>query len=236
MKEQIYTIPLNDALAEDSECLMCSLEKKLEDDAISYFLGPAMMEDDVRKITNEKGFCRRHYHLMLDKGGRLSLALMIDTHLEEVREKLGKKSKKPHSSFLSKKAALNSINEMVNAIEQIQSSCAVCDKLARQLKQAYSNFIYLWDTEAEFRKKFLNSKGLCLPHMAELLRIAPNELGGKKLDSFVGDIYDLQNAQLERLNGEVNWFTKKYDYRNQDEPWGTAQDSLPRAVTKLSKY
>ena len=236
MKEQIYTIPLNDALSKDSECLMCALEEKLEDDAISYFLGPAMMEDDVRKVTNEKGFCRRHYHLMLDKGNRLSLALMIDTHLEKLRKVLAKRSKKPHSTFLSKKAALNSINDMIKAISDIESSCAICDKLSNQMRHAIDNFIYLWDTESEFRKRFLNSKGLCLSHMSDCLQAAPLAMGGKKLDLFVSDIYDIQTAQFERLNGEVNWFTKKYDYRNQDEPWGTAQDSLPRAVTKLSKF
>ena len=64
MKEHIYTIPLTDALGEGSECLLCSIEKKCDDDAVSYFTGAAMMEPDVRCETNEKGFCQKYRNQM----------------------------------------------------------------------------------------------------------------------------------------------------------------------------
>ena len=38
---------------------------------------------------------------------------------------------------------------------------------------------------------------------------------------------------LRRVNQEVNWFTQKFDYLNQDKPWGTSRDAVERAITKL---
>ena len=36
MKEKIYTVPVNDAFALDSECPICSMFEKLENDAVEY--------------------------------------------------------------------------------------------------------------------------------------------------------------------------------------------------------
>ena len=51
MKEHIYTIALTDSLAESCSCAMCTLEKKLEQEAVNYFLGPSLMEPDSRTLT-----------------------------------------------------------------------------------------------------------------------------------------------------------------------------------------
>ena len=51
MKEKIYTVPVNDAFALDSECPICSMFEKLENDAVEYAMGPSYMEDDIREKT-----------------------------------------------------------------------------------------------------------------------------------------------------------------------------------------
>ena len=38
---------------------------------------------------------------------------------------------------------------------------------------------------------------------------------------------------FERLEGEIEWFTKKFDYRNSDKPWGNSRDAVKRSVNKL---
>ena len=43
MKEQIYTIPVNEAFDTPCECPLCVLEKRLEDEAVEYALGAAMI-------------------------------------------------------------------------------------------------------------------------------------------------------------------------------------------------
>ena len=56
MKEQIYTIPVNEVYDTDCECPLCELEKKLEKETLDYTLGAAMMEPEFRMESNEKGF------------------------------------------------------------------------------------------------------------------------------------------------------------------------------------
>lgn len=56
MKEQIYTIPVNEVYDTDCECPLCELEKKLEKETLDYALGAAMMEPEFRMESNEKGF------------------------------------------------------------------------------------------------------------------------------------------------------------------------------------
>ena len=55
MKEQIYTIPVNEVYDTDCECPLCELEKKLEKETLDYALGAAMMEPEFRMESNEKG-------------------------------------------------------------------------------------------------------------------------------------------------------------------------------------
>ena len=32
---------------------------------------------------------------------------------------------------------------------------------------------------------------------------------------------------------DVEWFTLKFDYRNQSKPWGNSKDAVPRAIALL---
>jgi hypothetical protein len=41
---------------------------------------------------------------------------------------------------------------------------------------------------------------------------------------------------MERIQKEVNWFTKKFDYRNNDAPWGDSRDALPRTIQKIAGF
>ena len=100
MKERIYTIPVSEAFREDCECPMCILEKRLEDDALKYTLGPSMMEPDSRIETNKKGFCNLHFTKLYNtQENRLPLGLVIDTHLMEQNEILRKMYEKEESNL-----------------------------------------------------------------------------------------------------------------------------------------
>ncbi len=233
MKERIYSIPLTDALNEDCDCIMCRVAKNMESENIDYFLGPSMMEPECRMVTNNRGFCQKHLAALYERGNRLSLALMLDTHIEEVRGRIKRKTKHFKLGGVASGGARKSIEKITDELGKIVSSCAVCDKLNKEIEAAAGNLVYLWDQESEFRSKFARSKGLCMPHMKMVLDASPDELSGKKLEEFVRELCNLQSSRLDELNEDVHWFTQKYDYRNQDAPWGNAKDALPRAVKKL---
>ena len=39
---------------------------------------------------------------------------------------------------------------------------------------------------------------------------------------------------MQRIEAEVEWFTKKFDYRNKDADWGNSKDAIPRSIEKLT--
>ena len=90
--EQIYTIPVNEAFescqANGCDCPLCRLYDMLEKKEVDMSLGSSMMEPSIRMEMNEKGFCRDHFSKMLEKNNRLSLALILESHLPEVKGKL----------------------------------------------------------------------------------------------------------------------------------------------------
>ena len=89
MKETIATIPLMNAFHADDECPFCYLEREAEQHAISFILGSAYMEDDIRAKTDATGFCRHHFKMMYDYGNRLGNALILSTHLKKLNQELG---------------------------------------------------------------------------------------------------------------------------------------------------
>ena len=82
--EKIYTIPVNDAFNVQDGCPFCRMYKTLEDNELDIILGASMMEPDIRIETNKLGFCREHYEKMFGMKNRLSLALMLESHLDEL--------------------------------------------------------------------------------------------------------------------------------------------------------
>ena len=90
MKESIHTIPLTDAFKAEDECPFCYLEREAEQHAVSFILGSAYMEDDIRAKTDATGFCRHHYKMMYDYGNRLGSAWILSTHLKKINEELHK--------------------------------------------------------------------------------------------------------------------------------------------------
>ena len=233
MKEKIYTIPLNEAFQEGGECPFCTLEKKLETEQVSYSLGASMMEPDARMLSNEKGYCRRHFDMMSRETKALSLGLVLDTHLNQLIAAI-EKEKEHHEAKggLLKK----DISPLEAILEKNEQSCLICDKLHDTMEKFAQVLWYLYKRQPEFREKVLASSGFCLPHFRLLLACAHKELSGKELKEAKQEIIDLELSHLKRINEEVNWFTKKFDYRYQDEPWKNSKDAPARAMEKLAKF
>lgn len=236
MKEKIYTIPLTEAYEEDCECPFCKLERQLEQEAVEYALGASMMEPDSRVNSNEKGFCRRHYSQMLQQQGKmLSLALVLDTHLASVIGKMEEiAQKKSSGGFLKKGQAKH--EELAQLLDDAEASCVICEKIDSALEKFACTFWELYHKEKEFHAKVNESRGFCLPHFSLLLRTAEKELRGAALEQLTEELTGVEIENLKRVNEDVNWFTKKFDYRYQDAPWKNAKDAPPRTAAKLAKF
>ncbi|MBE7027643.1 MAG: ABC transporter substrate-binding protein [Ruminococcaceae bacterium] len=233
MREKIYTIPLSEAYETPSECPFCLLEERLEKEAVEYALGASMMEPDSRIISNEKGYCRRHFKMMLSGQEALSLALVLDTHLGEsvkkIKDALGNQKR---GKMLKK----GKEDELLSVVSSINNSCVICEKITGTLDKFSEVFWFLYKTESDFREKVLKSQGFCLQHFYQVMSKIGSEFSGKAKEKARTEICELEIANLERINEEVNWFTKKFDYRFTNEPWKNSKDSPQRAILKLSKF
>lgn len=234
MKEKIYTIPVTEAFGEVCECPMCTLEGKLENEAIDYYLGPSLMEPVHRVETNDKGFCRRHFEQLYNRQeNKLGLGLIIDTHLQEQNAWM----KDLASRYSSKKPQAGRLVErLIAELACLEKKCAVCSWLDFTMDRYIDVILYLWFQEEEFRSKFNSGKGFCLRHFRQLLEGVKKYLGTREAGVFVPNLLELQLRNMERVQQEVNWFTRKFDYRNKDAPWGNSKDALQRSIQKIVGY
>ncbi|MBR1442469.1 MAG: hypothetical protein IJ583_02925 [Firmicutes bacterium] len=235
MKEQIYSIPVTDGFREGGECPFCNMYKKLESDAVDYMLGPSYMEDDIRMDTNKTGFCKDHYKKMYDKQNRLGLALMLHTHIGEINGQLEKMMKEPikaeKKGFFSKNTEKNKISSY---LDNITDSCYICNRIDVTFERYFDTFFYLWKNKKEIREFVKESKGFCLEHFSKLADLGAKKLKGSEYEEFMNIIIPIEKENLKRLEGELEHFINKFDYKYKDEPWGTAQDSLIRGITKAA--
>jgi len=86
----------------------------------------------------------------------------------------------------------------------------------------------------DFREKFENGLGYCMPHLNMLIKGSEKHLGSSRQSEFLRTLFELQRKNMQRIQEEVNWFTKKFDYRNNDAPWGNSKDSVLRSIRKIS--
>lgn len=232
MVETIYTIPLTEALDEECACPFCYLEEKLEKEQIDYALGAAMMEPDFRILSNEKGYCRRHIGMMARSKQALSLALVLDTRIDEVLKRLKASADfSEKSRFFAKKSS--SYEHVRNEAEALASTCLVCERIEKTMTKFINTFWYLYQKEAEFRERFLSGKGVCLPHFAKLVKGLEGVPAAKR-ETFLKEIYDFEIKVLEHEKEEVFGFCKQFDYRSDKNEWNVARDAHLNCAARLS--
>lgn len=230
MKYHIDTIPVWDAYKKDCECPLCVIKNKYEQDLVDLFLGGSVMEPDWRIEVNEKGFCSKHIGMLFHGGHKLGIALMADTHLRESIRTLEKNAKNLTTSRKPKK----DIDKLIEAAFTINNTCIMCDKLNKHMARYAYTIIHLWHKDPSFKDVYLSSRGFCFEHFELVLSLAAETLNNNQLKAFLADTLPLQFDNLKRLEGELEWFTQKFDYKNRDKDWGTSKDALIRAVQVLN--
>ena len=205
MKETICTIPINDIFMPKDGCPICRMRETVEKRIIEYIMGAAMMEPDIRIKTNEMGFCKKHFDEMFEMNNRLSLALMLESHIAEVME----------NTVIYKDSLLGKDN-----------SKKACEKMLLCA-------ILLWNTQPDFRSLCEKQPYYCIEHASAFVDTAKFKLDKKQFAAFAQSISNVQREYISSLKEDVSWFCKKFDYRYDDEPWGNAKDSVERAIKFL---
>ena len=226
MREDITSIPVSEVFEPKDGCPICRMRDTLEARVTEYITGAAMMEPDVRQETNRLGFCFDHYQMMLKKRNRLGVALILESHLNELEKQvfagppvLGKSSKKQAQSA-----------------GQASGSCFICRQVDWAMERMLATVCRLWENEKDFRRLFEEQPALCLPHFSLLVETAGAKMNKKAAPDFAKAAASLCRKYLTELRGDVSHFCRMFDYRNTGEEadWGNSKDSIERAVWWLT--
>ncbi len=225
MRYDITNIPVAEVFEEGDGCPICRLRNRLEKRAVEYITGAAMMEPDIRIETNRKGFCLTHYRSILGQRNRLSVALMMESRLEELEEQiftglplLGKNPKKQ-----AKDAA------------QRLCTCFVCDQMEDAMEKMLATVCRTWEGQRDFRNLFERQDCLCLPHFAALVEASAGAMSKKAQPDFAKAASQLARSYMTTLREDVHHFCRMYDHSNAgNNDWGNSKDSIERAVWYLT--
>lgn len=233
MKEQLYTIPVNDAFDIDCECPLCQMYKDIEDAALEFTLGPSYMEDDIRMETDKAGFCTKHIKQLYESQNRLGIALMLHTHMQHTTKSLEKLSKNQTVSkkSLFQKKEPSSVTKYIN---ELNNSCYICNRVNNVFKRYIATIIHCYQHDNEFPDKFNNSKGFCTKHYGMLYDAALDVMSGTKLTDFIDSLNNIYFTNIKRVTDDLEWFIDKFDYRNEDAPWKNSKDAVQRSIIKTN--
>ena len=239
MKEQLYTIPLNDAVNANDECPFCFIERSIERDLLDFVLGSSAsyMEADIRELTDKAGFCRTHFQKMFDYGNTLGNAWILKTHYRRMIGEMQKEFSgfKPGKSSLKdkfKKASENG-NAIGAWVREKNASCYICNQYKDTYQRYMDTFFYLWKQDSDFRERVKKGKGFCLSHFGDLCEASDSRLNDKEKEEFYGSMFPLMEQNMERLAEDVAWMVEKFDYRNKDADWKNSKDAIQRGMQKL---
>lgn len=236
MKEQIETIPVNDAFDSGDECPFCWLRRQAEQRAIRYVLGPgaSYMEPDVRAVTDSRGFCREHFKKMYDYGNSLGNALVMQTYfvglLKELEYQTDTFELPEKKKLLSRKPVEET--DLSKWAKEKTGTCFLCQKRDYNMNRYYTTFFYMIK-DAAFREKVESSKGFCMHHFAQLLEAAREKLPNAQREWFYETVCRLMKENLARVQGDLDWFIEKFDYRNAGADWKNSRDAVSRSMQKL---
>lgn len=228
MRQDIMSIPVSEVFEPREGCPLCRLRDMLENRVVDNITGAAMMEPDVRQETNRLGFCYPHYQKMLKKQNRLGVGLILESHLEELDNRVFDKS-----PIFGKSSRRQS-----GSAEILLSTCFVCGRIDWSMERMLLTICRLWESERDFRRLFEEQQVLCLPHFSLLTHAAQDKMSKKAYPDFHKACAGLCREYLTKLRADVSHFCRMFDYRNtdQDADWGDSRDSIERAVWWLTSY
>jgi hypothetical protein len=207
MRESLLTIPINEVFEPNEDglycgCPFCKMRDRVENHICEYIMGAAMMEPDVRQDTNALGFCHRHFVNLLGQKNRLSLGLMLNSHLASVRE-----------DIFSKKGIFEKDKKSEKAMKA-QETCFVCTKVNWGMSHMVKTFFVMFRDDDSFKGLFNRQEFICMPHYAWIRSLAPNYLTKAVFSAFLGDLDTLVGDYATQLNIDVGEFCDSFDYRN----------------------
>ncbi|MBR7133333.1 MAG: hypothetical protein IKD04_07345 [Clostridia bacterium] len=202
MRDDICTIPVSEVFEVNDGCPICRMRDTIEKRIIDYIMGDAMMEPDVRIETNRVGFCEHHYDEMLSHRGRLQLALMLQTHLDEINKNVFSKS------------LFNTAAKKGEKASRISETCFICDKIEYGISRMIDTVYRCYENERDFRDMFNSQSMFCLPHFERLISGAQKRNMRNHGSEFTKNLTRITTEYSNGLYKLISEYCTIYDYRS----------------------
>ncbi len=224
MRQDICTIPISEVFEQNDGCPICRMRETVEKRIVEYIMGAAMMEPDVRIETNRLGFCERHFDMMLANRGRLQLALILESHIDEI------------SKNIFEKKLFNSSSKKGDKAKRISDSCFVCSKVDWGFENMIKTLFLSYESDKEFRAMFDSQPSICLKHYELLMNSVEKKNLKKYKSEFEKNLTRLAGVYAKALHEDLQKYVSMYDYRTDKEKldWGTSRDSVERSIAFLN--
>ena len=219
MAYHIDTGLIKEKFATDCECPLCEIQKIVEEQFLHEFLNDAVMEDNTRIKVGKEGFCAKHFDMLFARPNKLSVALQIGTRVNTLQ------------TLITDEKNVSKQIKNAKAIKESSKTCAICYYVEESMVKYYKTIAQMFVREREFLKTLIGTKGFCMHHYAELLTYCHS--AGFLAKEYVGVLGGVQKRKMERLQAELKKFCDKHDYRNANEPLGSAETALPRMRDKV---
>lgn len=223
-------IPYYDELLEafgQAGCPVCRVLAVEADRLVDAILFEMVNDVRVRQELNEAGgYCGRHAQMLVRPGGALGSATMMQGVIKHLLRAL---DEAPADGGGNRLRGLLGGSGRARAAEALAARrpCPVCANEATLLSHYTTTLLAHLKPDSPLAAAYLRSDGLCLAHV----RHALGEAGGGPA---VATLVDCQRTVWERLNGELEEFLRKNDYRFSHEPMGAERDSWLRAIAAIS--
>lgn len=200
MRDDICTIPITDIFEVKDGCPLCRMHETVEEHIVSYILGDAMMEPDVRIETNRLGFCDDHFQKMYDHNGRLQLAVMLETHIKSIaKETLEIK---------------NSAEKNYKSAKETNSTCFICDKINWGEKRMIDTIYRCYESEEDFREMFNSQPFYCFKHYEMLMGGINKHTLRKHGKEMSENLTRITRAYADNLSEKITKYCSMYDYHH----------------------
>lgn len=224
MRQDICTIPISEVFEVNDGCPICRMRETVEKHLVDYIMGAAMMEPDVRIETNKLGFCERHFNMMLESRGRLQLALILESHVNEIGKNIFEKK------------LFNSASKKGDKAKKLSDSCFVCSKIEWGFENMIKTLFLSYENDREFREMFDSQSVICLPHYELLMNSPDKKLLKKYASEFEKNAGRITGEYVKSLSADLTKYCSMYDYRAKQEKqeWGTSRDVVERTIAFLN--
>jgi hypothetical protein len=214
-------------------CPVCRQVQGALERFLSHLFYESVTDPAVRhRLRRSLGFCQRHSWLLVDArlGDALGMAIIYHDLLGSLLKHLPQDeaiSTRTPASRLFRRLPSSLKILVQQALEALtpHHTCPACEQEESSRRTAVSVLTASLKTPA-FVQAFKASRGLCLPHLSQVLEEVRDPLA-------LGILLTTSREKLSALQAELAEIIRKNDYRYRDEAFGAEGDAWKRAVAVL---